>query len=413
MKFSGPASSRSGIPRPRRRGGATPVDVAARGKQEGIDVVVTGLPGRISGSVDQGSAEHPFPTTVVARILGPTALGGVVARTTTNAAGDYTLDNLEAPGTYELSFTATGYRATKVVTRVGGGKTRLQPRVVLGSGDGQISGIVKDGAQHSVGSPCPPPSRARPSRVITPTVGSVGAYTLGNLPTPGTYVVTFSKEGHGSLTEIVDLDAGESVPGRTTMLRAGTGTVTGVLKTSGPGDTKVGVGGAQVTVGGALVGGGTTALAGAPSTVTLTQGVKGAFSISGLSVPGSYTLTFTLPGYAPTIVPVDLSIEQPSSRITALVDSRLGSISGRVLAPGGGALGGAEVTATNGTDVVTTLSSTQGGALPKGGYLFSGLEPGFYAVTVRAAGRQQVTQLIEVTASGRSVSEPVTLVEDP
>ena len=40
--------------------------------------------------------------------------------------------------------------------------------------------------------------------VITPTVGAVGTYTFDNLPTPGTYVVTFTAPGHGTATRIGD-----------------------------------------------------------------------------------------------------------------------------------------------------------------------------------------------------------------
>ncbi|WP_372728284.1 carboxypeptidase regulatory-like domain-containing protein [Nocardioides sp.] len=396
LKFSAPGFKDLWYPDSPGRAGGEPVAVAAQEEADGKDVVVTGLPGSIAGTVDPGSALAPFTTRVVARVLGPTALGGIAAQTTTDAAGRYTLRNLKAPATYELSFTAEGYRATTVITTVGGGKERLQPSVVLGSGEGQVTGRVTDGKSPLGNVTVSTTVDGEEVAVITPTVGAVGAFTLGNLPTPGTYVLTFSKPGHGSRTEIVDLDAGTSTALPEVVLRAGTGTVSGTLSDA-EGDP---VGGAQVTVGGALVGGGVSALAGAPSTVTLTEGKDaGAFTLSGLSVPGDYTLTFTLPGYAPTTVPVSLTTRTASEQVKAVLVGRLGRITGQVRS-GGEAFVGAVVTATNGTDVITTTSSGAGGALPTGGYVFPGLEPGTYSVTVSTDGHPQVTQLIEVGIGG-------------
>ncbi|MDT4984243.1 MAG: hypothetical protein QOF95_1733, partial [Pseudonocardiales bacterium] len=57
---------------------------------------------------------------------------------------------------------------------------------------------------------------------------------------------------------------------------------------------------------------------------------------------------------------------------------------------------GATVTATNGAQVWTATSTSRGGALPAGGYLIGGLDPGTYSVTVTAAGLTQQTGIVTV-----------------
>jgi hypothetical protein len=222
----------------------------------------------------------------------------------------------------------------------------------------------------------------------TPTTGQVGFYVLGNLPTPGTYVVTVSKAGHGSTTTIVDLAAGQSRSGLDMSLTSGTGSIVG--RVVGPNGK--GLGGAKVTVGGA-----TTASAAVPTATTLTAGSPGTFSISGLRAPASYTLTASLAGYGSASVPVSLVSNGSGADITITLSTRLGSISGVVRGPNGQTYAGATVTATDGRQSRTSTTNSAGG-----GYLFSGLNPGSYSVTVTAPGLRQQTALVTVTAAHTS-----------
>ena len=45
---------------------------------------------------------------------------------------------MPAPGSYELTFTATGYQPTTLVDTISGGQQRLEPTVELSVGSGQI-----------------------------------------------------------------------------------------------------------------------------------------------------------------------------------------------------------------------------------------------------------------------------------
>lgn len=439
LKFSADGFTPVWYPAAPSRRGATEVSVAAQGSTQGIDAVVAGLDAQVSGSVDPGSALTPPTTTVVARVAGgagggvppaaagpgtepPPAAGTVVARTTTGADGSYVLTGLPAPASYELSFTSAGYAATKVLTTVNGGEQRLQPSVVLSAGGGQISGTVTDASGPIGNVTVTTESGGEQVSVVTPTVGAVGAFTLGDLPTPGTYVLTFTADGHGSSTEIVDLAAGESRTDLGVQLARGTGSVSG--RVTGPGGVKLG--GVQVWVGGSSTGApgsaspgpssgvpgdgtsGTGSTDGVPATTTLTQGLVGTFSLNGLQAPGEYTLTFALEGYAPETVPVSLTADGPAPTVKVTMHSQLGTVSGTVSGPDGRRYDGATVTASNGNRTWTTTSGAPGTALSQGGYRFAGLPAGTYSVTVTAAGLGQQTAMVTVTEGG-AVTQPLRL----
>ncbi len=382
------------------RAGAKPVKVGVQGALEGYDAVMTGLPARISGSIDPGDSLLPARTDVVVRLLSNTGEAEPVARTTTDADGGYAISGLASPATYQLSFTAPGYAPTRLVQAIGGGEQRMLPNVLLSAGAGQISGTVTDGSSPLGGVTVTTTVAGREVSVITPTVGLVGSFTLGDLPTPGTYVVRFSASGHGSRTAIVDLEAGQSRRELNGSLASGTGSVSGVL--TGPDGN--GLGGATVTVGGA-------AGVAPPSTTTLTEGAVGSFAISGLPAPGRYTLTFTMAGYAPETLPVVLSARGPARQADMRLGRRLGRISGRVLGPSG-ILSGATVTATNGSESWTAISSGPGPVLRRGGYLIPDLPPGTYSVTATADGMRRQTGIVTIDDDDLSPEQDLRLTTD-
>jgi hypothetical protein len=397
VKFSARGFQTVWYPAAPSRTAAKTVDAVAQGSTAGVNATLTGDPASISGSVDPGDTLAPAPTTVVARQLGGSGSAAPVATTKTTAAGGYVLTNLPAPATYELTFTTVGYQASTLVDTVSGGDQRLEPAITLGAGVGQISGVVTDGNVPLGGATVTTTVGGQARVVVTPTTGQVGAFSLGNLPTPATYVITFGAPGHGTDTTIVDLAAGQSRAGLSVSIAGGTGSVTGVV--TGP-DGK-GFGGVTVTVGGAAGSGGAGTAGTAPSTTTLTAGSVGSFRIDGLPVPGAYTLTFTMAGYAPASVPVSLTDNGAPRSVTVRLDAQLGAISGTV-SSGSTAYVGASVTATNGQQIRTATSGVASSALPTGGYLITGLTPGTYSVTVTAPGRTQQTGIVAVVAGQTS-----------
>lgn len=373
--------------------GAVPVTASPAQPTGNVDVVITGRPASITGTVSLGATLSTVPVSVAARTLSSTAATSSqspVATATTSADGAYTLTNLTAPATYELAFSAAGYQPATLVVALSGGQARIEPAVQLSAGSGQISGRVTDGAQPLGGVTITTTVDNQTVTTGTPTTGAIGAYALPNLPTPGTYLITYSLAGYGSRTIVVDLAAGQSQAGVDVAIAGGTGTVAGRV-IDGAGN---GIGGATVTVGGGPAAAGTT---------TLTSGTVGTFVLSGLPAPGAYTLTVALPGYASQTVPVTLGGSGPPPAVTVAMPVASGSLLG--LATFCDAAGdacapatGATVTATDGRATQTTTVTGSGTAKGPGGYLLSGLAPGTYAVTVSAPGYAQITALATVTA---------------
>lgn len=409
LKFSAKGYKTVWHPTARARSGSTPVRVGAQSDTSGINAVIEGRKARIVGTIEAGESLTPPATTVVARLVGGLSAGDgdstrtvattPTARTVSDAAGRYTLADLPAPGTYELSFAAPGYQVTKVLTNVSGGETRLQPGVVPSAGSGSIAGTVTSGSTPLGNVTVSTTVVGETVSVTTPTVGAVGAFSLGNLPTPGTYVVQFAAEGHGSVTRIVGIDAGGTETGLRVNLAAGSGSVSGRLVAL----DGTGLGGATVTVGGAQTAGDATTTGAAPTTTTLTSGTVGAFSINGLATPGEYTLTFELEGYAPETVPVSLAASGSAPTLQVELGNRLGRTSGRVTGPDGTPYVGANVAITDGRDTWTATSTAPGGALRSGGYLVANLPPGTYSVTVTADGLRQQTAMVTVYPGINSV----------
>ncbi|MEP7763344.1 carboxypeptidase-like regulatory domain-containing protein [Sanguibacter sp. 25GB23B1] len=362
--------------------GATPVRARAQEITDPVSQVVVGLPASLSGVVEVGDTREPVVATVVARPQWAAAEPGVEYTTETAADGTYSFPALPAPGTYELGVTAEGYQPATLTERLAGGQSRFVTDVRLGSDAGQISGTVTDGTNPLGGVEVTTTVDGQPVVVGTPTLGVVGSFVLPGLATPGTYVVTFTKEGFGERTVVVDLAAGESRNDLVVVMADGVGLLTGrVVDPAG-----TGLGGVTVSVGG-----GTTAV----TATSLTSGDVGSFTVSGLATPGSYTLTFTAPGYGAQSVPVELLDGVQHEPVGVTMSPSLGSISGRVTQDGAPVLG-TEVVATNGTQSWTTITgSTSSGP---GAYAFSGLAPGTYTLTVSADGAVRATGLVTVTA---------------
>src|SRR5206468_6504856 len=117
----------------------------------------------------------------------------------------------------------------------------------------------------------------------TPTTGNVGHFTLGGLPTPGFYILKFSRDAGSSTLQDVTLAPGGSavLDGKDkVVLRNGVNAVFGEVVDA----NNKPLGGATVTIGGTTTPVSTTSLTG------LQIGVTGTFTVSGLPVPGSYTL---------------------------------------------------------------------------------------------------------------------------
>ncbi len=360
---------------------ATPVTVRAGQVTSGVNPVVTGIKASITGKIDPGATTTPVVATVTVRPISGAGPGEPVATAQTDAAGTFTIPDLLAPFTYELAFAAPGYQVSTVRTTVEGGTQRFEPTVLLGTDTGSVTGLVTDGTTPLGGVAVTTTVAGKEVKTGTPTTGTIGSFVLSTLPTPATYVITFTADGFAPRTVVVDLGPGQNLTTENVALVGGSGTVTGHLLDS----AGRGLGGAVVTVGGTT---------NPPTTTTVTDGDVGSFSLAGLPSPGSYTITFKLAGYADQTVPVTLSATAPTAPLQVTMAGSLGRLSGQVLTANGSAALGISVTATDGKRVWPGTTTAASGGLPDGSYVIAQLPAGAYTVTATALGGGTVTALV-------------------
>lgn len=371
---------------------ATPVSVAAQSNSNGVNATITGLPGSITGTVDTG--ESPSPTVTVT-VTAEQGTAKVVATTTTDSSGSYTVPALPAPATYDLSFSAAGYQVASDSEEIAGGESHIANTVTLTAATGTLGGVVTDGKNPLGGVAITANANGQTISSATPTSGSVGQFTLPNLATPATYLLTFSDAGYGTITVAEHLGPGQSLTDLNIPLSGGAGQISGEVKsaTGGP------LGGVAVTVDNVNP---------KTTTNTLTAGSVGSYLLSGLATPGTYTITFSLTGYQSQTVSVTLASSGSATGVAVSLPPEVGSITGTVTSSAGKPLSGVAVTITNGTTVSNTTSTSS----PAGGFSLGGLQPGSYSVTFSLTGYQDTTVLVQLsdgqTANASATMTPVT-----
>ena len=360
-----------------------------------VTVEVVGLPGTLQGRVDAGGDEVAATVSLVPIVGGER--GTPVDMATTAPDGSFVVTGLPTPATYEILFTAPGFQPTSRTEALRGGETLMLDAIRLTAGDGVIAGTVTDGIAALGGVTVTARAAGQEAAVtVTPTSGAVGTYRFEGLRTPGTYILTFTKDGYGTETVAVGLGPGEQRTDLVTALAGGTGTITGrVTDASG-----AGLGEVTVTVRGGEV---------VSNTATLTSGQIGAWRVTGLPSPGEYTVTFEKPGYVSQTVAVTLGPGGSASGVDVRLQRHVGVVTGVVRAAGGGGLSGVTVRITDGqTERVTTSVNSP----TTGSYTFDELPPGSYSVTFERTGYQSQTVLVQLGAGQRRTLD-VTLVQVP
>ncbi len=215
-----------------------------------------------------------------------------------------------------------------------------------------------------------------------------GAFTFDSVALRRSYEVSFSKPGFNTKSfEISPPDDGKPVEMKV-VLDPGEGALGGIVDTP----DRAGLGGATLTISD-----GTLSFTTTSSTDAAT---RGQWSIEGLSTPGTYTVTATLTGYGTEVAEVTLVPKGRQTDLRLTMSDQVGSISGTVRG-GNGPLGGATLTASNGTTTRTTNSFTAG---TKGGYLFPGLAKGMaYTITASAPGYTTKTLLVDLRGNATGI----------
>lgn len=218
-----------------------------------------------------------------------------------------------------------------------------------------------------------------------------GNYAFAGVPSPGFYLITFTKAGYQTSKNVISVTDASKPLKLDVSLSAGQGQISGV--TSGPGGG--GLGGVDITI----TGGGTTL-----TTKTPTTGQVGRWSLDGLSTPGTYLVTASRSGYGTQSTLVTLGAGSSMQGANLALVPGVGSITGTVTSTTG-PVGGVSVSVTDGTTTraVTTLTVD-----PVGTFTLPTLTiPGSYTLTISGDG--WITQTQHVDLTGNVELPPITL----
>ncbi len=286
--------------------------------------------------------------------------------------------------------------ATAVVAPQEGTDSAAAPTATTTSYDDEVlvpaRGIVATTRTRAPPAPAEPsplaPSEEGGATVQTVAVGSDGAFSFGNVPSPSVYDLVVTKKGYATATQRIDVSAGENREGVEIHLLQGDGIISGEVSSDGKP-----LGGVTLTA----TSGQTSA-----STVSLTEGDKGSFTLRRLPTPGTYTVVATKDGFATQTVSLSLAEGQALTGVSLNLGAAAGGLEGKASILEGGPAGGVTVTVTDGTQTIQTATqSVPKDGRPIGSWRVSGLQiPGTYTVTLSRDDLASQTVSVTLDATG-------------
>lgn len=319
-----------------------------------------------------------------------------IATAATNDAGEFGFPRLPA-GSYVLKLSGAGFSdvwypaaptaadAEAFDVELGKG-VELDP-VQLGGRPGNVKGVVKvaDPTGAIATLLVPGVVSDTPASVKAVEVSADGTFLFEAVPSPAEYQLIVEKPGYAPATRDVVVGPAETVEGIEVVLRKGDGVIRGSVQGDG-----VPLGGATI-----VATDGTTRI----TTVSLTDGSVGSFSLRALPTPATYTLTVSKDGYTTETRTIALTTGQQVDQIAIALTGATGSMSGTTTLQGAAGLGGVTVTVSgggiangDGTVATTTVSS---GAV--GTWFIDDLPiPATYTVTFAKDGLVSQVRLVDL-----------------
>lgn len=382
------------------------IELEPTGEVDGIDVTLVGKPGSVVGVVElpQSATPGQVITVSITELAAQAPVPGeppvpppvpVVQETT----GPVAFEGLVTPATYRMRIEAEGFEPQEFDQTLTGGDAAVLNTVRLGAATGSITGTVRSSDGAPLGNvKVEITSGDITKEATTPTAGNVGTFLVDGLDTPRTYVLTFTREGFSSQTIALDLGAGEARAGVDATLTGGTGSISGLVTDV----AGLPLGGVEV----AVTRGDFTADTSTLTTAGAGAGV-GSYTVNDLPTPGSFAVTFSLPGYVSETRSVGFMVPGLQSGISVTMRRADATIVGTVTGSGQ-PLVGASVELSDGETSRTTATAST----PRGGYTFTGVVPGAYTLTVEAAGYPRRIILVQVV-EGDALTRDVDLVPVP
>ncbi|QDB79135.1 hypothetical protein FE251_06940 [Georgenia wutianyii] len=418
LRFRGAGFDEVWYPAAATNAEAASVEVGPGESAAGLAVLLGGVPATVGGTVSgddvagaTATLELPLDSPALLGQLGASedtgagrVRGAVVRTVPVGSDGAFELADIPSPAVYDVVVAKPGYSEQVQRVDVAAGEDRTDLQLQLLDGDGAISGRVTGATGPLGGATVTATSGEVTARTVSLTEGEVGSFTLRGLPTPGTFTVIVTAEGHAPATLSLNLGAGQQLDGVAATLGAAAGSLGGTVTAPDGG------GGVNVTV---------TDGSSTRQTVTQSTDPVGSWSVAGLRIPSTYTVTFTRADLASQVVSVSIdgfgnvTAGAPApDRVDAVMRSATGVLTGTVsqyrdAAAGSAApAGNVRVTATSGTNEYTvTTASTPADAV--GTYVLEDLVPGTYTVTFSRRGTAPTSQIVTVGASQRLRIDPV------
>ena len=307
-----------------------PLSLAAGQFVDEVQIPLRRGDGEIRGTVlglDAGATTtHPIGGATITATDGETFVTTSSLTTPSGdlAAGDYILRDLPVPATYSVTVEADGFGTETFTVSVSGSAQGAGNRsVTLRPADGVIRGEVTSAAG-PLGGVLVVASDGQNQRSTT-TDTADGSYVLGGLPVPASYTVTFTRDGYGTTSRAVALDAFQNQVGTASVrMIATTGSVSGTVGVRDRSDTTAAPSGGVVV----------TMTSGAKTLQTVTADVPasevGTYRFSGVPT-GSYSITFSRPGSIPVVLrttveadavtTVDADLEPRAAMVGIVVES--------------------------------------------------------------------------------------------
>lgn len=400
------------------QGDAQPVEVQTGQSVDGLTVLVGGVPATLTGTVTGTDVAGAILTVELPLDTGPLAgtppepgeapaaptSGAVVRTVPVGAEGTFEVTDLPSPGVYDLVVTKEGFASSVQRVDVAAGEDRTGVRLALLQGDGSITGTVSGFAGPVAGATVTATSGQVVVETVSLTQDAVGSFVLRGLPTPAAYTVVVSAEGFAPATLNLTLTQAQTLTGVDVVLGRDEATLGGLVQVAGGKADGVDV---TVTDGALTL-----------QTVTQSTDPVGRWSLSGLRVPSTYTVTFSRADLESQVLSVSIdafgTVTAGASSATSVdVTMRFATaqISGVVRQPvvvdgTPERVGNVRVVVSSGsTQRVVHTATTPTKAV--GSFHVGGLEPGTYTVTFSRAGTRATSEIVVLAAAETRDVSPV------
>jgi hypothetical protein len=311
--------------------------------------------------------------------------------TVTRQNGAWSFAGITAPGYYLLTFAKAGYQTRRYIINAADADATEPLPVAMTAGAGTLTGRITGPAGAVGGATITISDGQNVVATSSNSSGTTGNWKVDGLSTPGTFLISASKDGLSLESALVTLAAGQSRSVNLS-LKSGMGSLVGSVQDTDSLGVTSGVGGATVTVTDGTI---------TRTATTVTSGPVGRYTLPGLPVPGKYTITIAEDGFLPQTQQIELHAGQSKAAVDAMLTPATAVVGGTVTDPAGLGLVGAGLVLTGPTSSYKTMSVSN----PPGSFRFNGVAPGTYVLGAELYGR--ITGYATVTATVGGVASVV------